>query len=84
MQARQAVSNVLLGYIFDFAIRLYIRLTIKLTNDTIVGLDFGFTNWRLSRNAHPDIIEINFNIVAIFYYSIFQNTLTELKLNGIK
>jgi uncharacterized membrane protein len=70
LQVIQIVSFAILGYIFDFAIGFYIRCTIELTNDSIVGFDFGFTNWNLARNANSDLLEINFNIVAIILLSI--------------
>ena len=70
IQALQILSFVLLGYIFNFAIGIYVRLTIELTNDTIVGMDFGFVNWDLQRNANPDLIEMNFNIIAIILLSL--------------
>jgi hypothetical protein len=69
-QAIQFVSFAILGYIFDFAIGFYTRLTIELTNDTIVGFDFGFVNWDLQRNANSDLLEINFNIAAAILLSI--------------
>ena len=70
IQAVQILSFVLLGYIFNYSVGLNLRLTIELTNDTITGLDFGFINWDLSRNANPDLIEVNFNIVAIVLLSM--------------
>ncbi|WP_298762020.1 hypothetical protein [uncultured Psychroserpens sp.] len=82
-QAVQIISFVLFGYIFDFAIGIYLRITTELTNDTIVGLDFGFANWKLSRNANPDIIELNINIIAIvlllFIAKSVDGIKTELK-----
>ncbi|WP_109435463.1 hypothetical protein [Aquimarina sp. AU119] len=70
VQAVQILSFALLGYIFNYAIGIYVRLTIELTNDTIAGIDFGFVNWDLSRSANPDLIEVNFNIVAIVLLSL--------------
>lgn len=70
IQAIQILSFAILGYIYNYAIGFYTRLTVELTNDTIVGLDFGFVSWSLQRNANPDLIEINFNIVAIIVLSI--------------
>jgi len=79
-QAVQILSFVLLGYIFDFAIGIYLRLTVELTNDTIFGLDFGFTNWNLSRTANPDLIEINLNIVAIILLLFISKCLDRIKI----
>ena len=64
-QILQILSFALFGYIYDFAIGLYLRITIELTNDTIVGLDFGFFQGVFSRTANPDRIELNINIIAI-------------------
>ncbi|WP_026452138.1 hypothetical protein [Aequorivita capsosiphonis] len=88
IQAIQILSFAILGYIFNYAIGFYIRLTVELTNDTIVGFDFGFVNWNLSRNANQDLIEINFNIIAIILLGfIFKfkekitNELSKIKEN---
>ncbi len=70
IQAIQILSFAILGYIFNYAIGFYTRLTVELTNDTIVGFDFGFVNWDFQRNANPDLIEINFNIIAIIVLSL--------------
>ncbi|MEY8847361.1 hypothetical protein AB9K26_00980 [Psychroserpens sp. XS_ASV72] len=78
-QATQVISFILFGYIFDFAIGFYLRITTELTNDTIVGLDFGFANWSLSRNANPDIIELNINIVAIILLLFIAKSADRIK-----
>jgi hypothetical protein len=79
IQAIQIISIVLLGYIFDFAVGLYLRLTIELTSDSIIGLDFGFANWNLSRNANPDLIEINFNLIAVVLLLFITNSIDRIK-----
>ena len=78
-QATQVISFVLFGYIFDFAIGIYLRITTELTNDTIVGLDFGFANWNLSRSANPDIIELNINVVAIILLLLIAKSANRIK-----
>ena len=78
-QATQVISFVLFGYIFDFAIGIYLRITTELTNDTIVGLDFGFANWNLSRSANPDIIELNINVVAIILLLLIAKSANQIK-----
>ncbi|EAP88470.1 hypothetical protein [Croceibacter atlanticus] len=78
-QATQVISFVLFGYIFDFAIGIYFRITTELTNDTIVGLDFGFANWNLSRSANPDIIELNINVVAIILLLLIAKSANQIK-----
>ncbi|MBG26677.1 MULTISPECIES: hypothetical protein [Croceibacter] len=78
-QATQVISFVLFGYIFDFAIGIYFRITTELTNDTIVGLDFGFANWNLSRSANPDIIELNINAVAIILLFLIAKSANQIK-----
>jgi len=86
IQTMQILSFAIFGYIFNYAIGIYVRLKIELTNDIIVGFDFGFANWNLSRNANLDIIEINFNIVAIILLSFifkFKEQITN-ELNKIK
>lgn len=79
IQTVQILSFTLLGYIFNFAVGLYARLTIELTNDTFVGLDFGFMNWDLQRNASHDLIEMNFNIVAILLLSVIFKFKSQIK-----
>ena len=78
-QATQVISFVLFGYIFDFAIGIYFRITTELTNDTIVGLDFGFANWNLSLSANPDIIELNINVVAIILLLLIAKSANQIK-----
>ncbi|WP_283642163.1 hypothetical protein [Croceibacter atlanticus] len=78
-QATQVISFVLFGYIFDFAIGIYLRITTELTNDTIVGLDFGFANWNLSRSANPDIIELNINAIAIILLLLIAKSANRIK-----
>ncbi len=79
VQTIQIVSFAILGYIFNFSIGLYSRMTIELTNDTIVGLDFGFVNWDFVRNGNPDLIELNFNIVAILLLSLIFKLKEQIK-----
>ena len=85
-QAVQIISFALFGYIFDFAIGAYLRITMELTNDTIIGLDFGLANWKLSRNANPDLIELNINIIAVvlllFIAKSADRIKAELNKNG--
>ena len=78
-QATQVISFVLFGYIFDFAIGIDLRIKTELTNDTIVGLDFGFANWQLSRSANPDIFELNINIVAIILLLFIAKSADRIK-----
>ena len=65
IQFLQILSFVLFGYIYDFAIGIYLRLTTKLTNDTIIGLDFGFFQGVFSKSTNPERIELNINFIAI-------------------
>ncbi|AUC79937.1 hypothetical protein CW736_11440 [Nonlabens sp. MB-3u-79] len=87
-QGFQVLSFVLFGYIFDFALGVYLRLTIKLTNDSLLGLDFGFASWNLSRNANPDLTELNINFVALvllfFIANNFDRMKTEISLKNIE
>ncbi|MCD2259145.1 hypothetical protein [Psychroserpens luteolus] len=78
-QALQIISFALFGYIFDFAIGLYLRITLELTSNSIIGLDFGFANWNLSRNANPDLVEINFNIIGIILLLFITNSIDRIK-----
>jgi len=79
IQAIQVLSFALLGYIFNYAVGLYVRLTIELTYDTIVGIDFGVMNWDLQRNANPDLIEMNINLVAILLLILIYKFKEQIK-----
>ncbi|RCW89713.1 hypothetical protein [Winogradskyella arenosi] len=83
-QAVQIISFVLFGYIFDFAIGAYLRITMEMTNDTIIGIDFSLANWRLSRNANPDLIELNINIIAIVLLLFIANSADRIKAESTK
>jgi hypothetical protein len=60
----------------------------ELTNDTIIGLDFGLANWKLSRSANPDLIELNINIIAVVLLLFIAKSAdlikAELNKNGTK
>jgi len=51
----------------------------ELTNDTIIGLDFGLANWKLSRNANPDLIELNINIIAVILLLFIAKSADRIK-----
>ena len=78
-QAVQIVSIIILGFIFNYSIGLYIRMTVELTNDTFVGFDFGFVQWNLQVSADPDLLHINFNVVAIVLLSIIVKIKEQIK-----
>lgn len=78
-QATQLISFILFGFIFEFAIGFFLRFSIELTNDTLLGFEFWFVNFGLSRSANPEIIELNINIIAIFLLLFIAKSIDRVK-----
>jgi hypothetical protein len=78
-QLLQILSFTLFGFIYDFAIGLYIMITIELTNDTLIGLDLGFFKGSFSRTANPELIELNINLIAIGLAIVLSKYYDEVK-----
>lgn len=65
-QALQVIGFGVLGYSFKYTSGILLGLTVDLTNDFIIGLNFNVTTWKMNWNSDPDLTYISINFIAIF------------------
>ncbi len=64
-QVFQILGISIFGIVFSYVAGLHFNINFDLSNSTLVDYKAGVSNFKLYYNQDPDVIKINFNLIAI-------------------
>lgn len=80
----QLISFIAFGLCYEYYLGIGINIALELTNDTIFGLGFNFSEFVFGLVRNVNAFEIRFNVLALFMIYFISKVLEDLKNCNLK
>lgn len=79
----QLVAFTAFGFCYEYYLGVGINIALELTNDTIFGIGFNFSEFILGLVRNVNVFEIRFNVLALFMIYYISKIIRDFKKQTI-